>query len=401
MATLTAEQKIEKAHVAIMQSKLFRFYSGLTMVGKVEVRDDIPTAGTNGRDVFYGREFVDRLNNKQMLFVVLHELSHIAWRHTSVWKHLYEEDKMLANCACDFVINLQIHDLDPDGREIEFPVDAEGKRIGLLDEAYRGMDAQQVFNILKQKCNGCSSGGTGQDELSRGQFDEHDFDGAENLSAAEKQELASRITQALHQGKQLAGKMDGNMPRELRELVEPQVAWEDILRDLVKVICKGTGDSSWRRFSRRHLGSDIYLPQNIDQKVGRILNAVDTSGSIGDRLLSKFITEMVAIGREVNPEGMDLVYWDYHVQSHEFYVDGEYEAMAQNTRPVGGGGTDPNCIVQYMEKEGLSPQVVVVLTDGYFGDMNEFAKLSMPVIWCVVDNPNFVPDYGKVVHIKE
>lgn len=398
MATLTAEQKIEKAHVAIMQSRLFRFYSGLTMIGKVEVRDDIPTAGTNGRDVFYGRSFVDSLSPKQMLFVVLHELSHIAWRHTTVWKHLYDEDKMLANCACDFVINLQIHDLDPNYKEIEFPVDANGNRIGLLDERFRGMDAQQVFNILKKECN---NNETGQGQLEQGQFDEHDFESGESLSAAEKQELASRITQALHQGKQLAGKMDGDIPRDLRGLVEPQIAWQDVLRDLVKVVCKGSGDSSWRRFSKRHLAADIYLPQNIDQKVGRILNAVDTSGSIGDSLLSKFMSEMVSIGQEVNPEGMDLLYWDYHVQGHEFYTNGEYESMAQMTKPVGGGGTDPNCIVEYMNKEKLNPQVVVVLTDGYFGDMDSFAGLTMPVIWCVVDNPSFVPDFGKVVHIKE
>ena len=63
MATLTAEQKVERAHVSIMQSKLFRFYSGLTMIGKVSVSDDIPTAGTNGRDVIYGREFVNKMNS--------------------------------------------------------------------------------------------------------------------------------------------------------------------------------------------------------------------------------------------------------------------------------------------------------------------------------------------------
>lgn len=77
MAILTAEQKVERAHVSIMRSSRFRFYSGLTMIGKVEVSDTVPTAGTNGRDVFYGREFVQSMNEKQVLFVVLHELSHI------------------------------------------------------------------------------------------------------------------------------------------------------------------------------------------------------------------------------------------------------------------------------------------------------------------------------------
>lgn len=400
MATLTAEQRIEKAHVAIMQSKLFRFYSGLTMIGKVEVRDDIPTAGTNGRDVFYGREFVESLNNKQMLFVVLHELSHIAWRHTSVWKHLYDEDKILANCACDFVINLQLFDIDPNGNEIEFPKDAEGNRIGLYDTKYRGMDAQQVFNLLKQKY-GTGQGASG--ELENGQFDEHDFEGAEEMTAQEKSELVSRVTQALHQGKQLAGKMDGGMPRDLLELVQPQVRWEDVLRDLVKVICRGSGDSSWRKFSKRHLGSDIYLPQNINQKVGRILVGNDTSGSIGDSILSKFLTEVVSIAREINPEGLDLLYWDMSVAGHEFYTDADYESILTQTKPAGGGGTDPSCVVRYIEENKMSPQVVVMLTDGYFSDsdMDAFANLSVPVIWCVVDNDRFVPTVGKAVYIKE
>jgi len=400
MATLTAQQRIEKAHVSIMQSKLFRFYSGLTMIGKVEVRDDIPTAGTNGRDVFYGREFVESLSNKEMLFVVLHELSHIAYRHTSVWKHLYEEDKVLANCACDFVINLQLFDIDPTGSEIEFPKDAEGNRIGLYDTQYRGMDAQQIFKLLQAKY------GTGQgasDELGDGQFDEHDFEGAEEMTAQEKQELASRVMQALHQGKQLAGKLDGKMPRELMDLVQPQVKWEDMLRDLVKVICRGSGDSSWRKYSKRHLGADIFLPQNINQKVGRILVANDTSGSIGGALLNKFLTEVVSIAREVNPEGLDMLYWDTEVAGHEFYTEGEYENIFSQTKPSGGGGTNPECIVKYMEEHKMSPQVVVVLTDGYFGksEMDVFGNLSMPTIWCVVGNDSFEPTFGKAVYIKE
>jgi predicted metal-dependent peptidase len=335
-----------------------------------------------------------------MLFVVLHELSHIAYRHTSVWKHLYEEDKVLANCACDFVINLQLFDIDPTGSEIEFPKDAEGNRIGLYDTQYRGMDAQQIFKLLQAKY------GTGQgasDELGDGQFDEHDFEGAEEMTAQEKQELASRVMQALHQGKQLAGKLDGKMPRELMDLVQPQVKWEDMLRDLVKVICRGSGDSSWRKYSKRHLGADIFLPQNINQKVGRILVANDTSGSIGGALLNKFLTEVVSIAREVNPEGLDMLYWDTEVAGHEFYTEGEYENIFSQTKPSGGGGTNPECIVKYMEEHKMSPQVVVVLTDGYFGksEMDVFGNLSMPTIWCVVGNDSFEPTFGKAVYIKE
>jgi predicted metal-dependent peptidase len=409
MASLTVEQKIERAHVSIMQSKLFRFYSGLTMIGKVEVTDKIPTAGTNGRDVWYGREFMAGLNNKQVLFVVLHELSHIAWRHTTTWKYLYDKDKVLANCACDFVINLQLLDQDPNGREIEFPTDENGERIGLVDEKYRGMDAQQVFDLLRKeygdkegsgKGDGDGEGGNGRDFLKSNQFDEHDFESAEGMTEAEKQELGTRVQQALHQGKQLAGKMGGEVPRGLEELVAPQISWQETLRDMVKVVCKGSGDSSWRKFSRKFLGMDIYLPINIDHKVGRILVGVDTSGSIGGAILDAFMAEVKSICDEVRPEGLDLLYWDWNVAGHEFYADTEYEGMLQSTKPVGGGGTDPNCVVKYMKENTMLPEIVIVLTDGYFGDMNAYADLSMPVIWCVIDNPSYVATTGKVIHIK-
>lgn len=399
MATITAEQKVERAHVSIMQSKLFRFYSGLTMIGKVSVSDDIPTAGTNGRDVIYGREFISKLNDKQMLFVVLHELSHIAWRHTTTWKHLYEKDAMLANCACDYVINLQLVDQDPCGNEIMFPTNPDGSRMGLLDEKYRGMDAQQVFNLLVQEY------GTGQnprakDELGGDQFDEHDFEGAEELSAEEKQELGSRITQALHQGKQLAGKMGGEVPRDLQGLVEPQVPWQEILRDLVKVTCKGSGDSSWRKFSRRHLGSDIYLPQNIDHKVGRVCIADDTSGSIGGDIHATFMSEVKSICDEVRPEGLDLLYWDTRVAGHEFYSDTEYESIIDVTKPKGGGGTDPSCIPAYLTKNNMNPEITIVLTDGYYDGEGDWSSVSSPVLWCVVDNKQYTSTTGKVIHIK-
>lgn len=399
MASLTAEQKIERAHVSIMQSKLFRFYSGLTMIGKVGVRDDIETAGTNGRDVYYGRKFVESMNDKQMLFVVLHELSHIAWRHTTTWKHLYDKDPMLANCACDFVINLQLVDQDPECKEIMFPTDATGKRLGLLDEQYRGMDAQQVFNLLKEEY-GTGQNPKAQDKLGGGQFDEHDFEGAESLTAEEKQELASRITQALHQGKQLAGKMGGEVPRDLQGLVEPQVSWQEILRDIVKQVCKGTGDSSWRRFSKRHLGADIYLPQNIQHKVGKILVAVDTSGSIGGAILDTFLSEVKSICDEVRPESVDLLYWDWVIAGHETYTEGEYEDLVEQTKPSGGGGTNPDCIPAYIKEHSMNQEVTIVLTDGYYGSEGDWSGVSTPILWCVVDHKSYTSTTGKVIHIK-
>jgi len=419
---ITAEQKVERAHVSILQSKKFRFFAGMTMVGKVFVDDDVPTARTNGADVWYGREFVDSLNQKQLLFVVLHELSHIAWRHTSVWKNLYRKDPLVANAACDYVINLQLIDQDPDEQEIQFPTFPDGSRMGLLDEKYRGWDSKQVFDDLMKEleddCEGdgepCEDGepidGSGRSpkrkKLDANQFDEHDWDGDKELTDKEKRELESRINRALQQGKQLVGKMGGDVPRDLVELVEPEVDWRDVLRDLVKNVCKGSGDSSWRRFSRRHLGADIYLPQNIEHRVGFIVDCVDTSGSIGGPILGKFMSEVKSICNEVTPEGLHHLYWDTRVAGHEVYAPAEYDQIDKTTQPRGGGGTDPSCLPPYIKNkiiqgEGQQVDVVIVLTDGYFHGEGNWADLGCPIIWCVVGNPSFNAESGKTIHIKE
>ena len=427
---LTAEQKIERAHISILQSQKFRFFSGMTMVGKVYVSDDVPTARTNGIDIWYGREFVDSLNQKQLLFLVLHELSHMAWRHLSVWKNLYEKDPLLANAACDFVINLQLLDQDPQETEIQFPTDADGNRMGLIDEKYRGWDSKQVFDDLMQECEddgeddgdcggddgGGGTGGYPSDDkkpkkgrtrsgIGKQQFDEHDWEGGKELTEKEKRDHEGRIARALQQGKQLVGKMGGEVDRNLLDLVQPEVDWRDVLRDCVKNVCKGSGDSSWRRFSRRHLGADIFLPQNIEHRVGWVVDGTDTSGSVGNEILSKFMSEIKSICNEVMPEGLHHLYWDTRVAGHETYTPAEYDQIDKVTKPRGGGGTDPSCLPTYIKKEitdkGQQVDVVVILTDGYFYGEGDWSQVSCPVIWCVVGNPSFTAQSGKTIHIKE
>ena len=55
-----------------------------------------------------------------------------------------------------------------------------------------------------------ASGGGGGEGM-----DDHDWDGAEQLTEGEKEALARDVDQALRQGKILAGKMSGNVPREV------------------------------------------------------------------------------------------------------------------------------------------------------------------------------------------
>jgi predicted metal-dependent peptidase len=423
---LSAEKRIERAHAQLMRHKDFCLFSGVFMVGKVSVSETVPTAMTNGRDVTYGRAFVDSLNDKQLAFVVVHEAMHKAYRHLTVWKGIAKENPQLANAAMDFVINLQIRDSDPHCTVVEMPRDADGKLLGLLDEKYRDMDTKQVYNLLKQKHggggNGKGKGGGGQTDGGSGcpsgsgqgddgdeqhgdsgqNFDDHDWEGANDLSKEEEDELSNEIDNALREGAILAGKLKGKVPRGIDELLHPKVDWKEALRMFIRTSMRGGDKSTWRRPNRRYLGVDIVMPSTISEKAETFVLGVDTSGSIGGELQAQFMGEVKSICDDVMPETVELLYWDSHVARHETYRGGEVENLVNSTKPRGGGGTQPECVPIYLEDKHIAPQCVIMLTDGEFygdGGWHEWHRTGAPVLWCVVGNKNFVPKHGQSVYV--
>ena len=150
------ERKVQKAKIMLMRNPKFALLSGVLMVGRTSVVDNIPTACTNGRDEKYGRKFVSELRDQELGFLIAHEASHKMYRHLTTWKKLHDENHRLANQACDYVINLMLRDLDPNETLIAMPRYPKGhkmagKPMGLIDERFRGMNTKQVFDILKQE----------------------------------------------------------------------------------------------------------------------------------------------------------------------------------------------------------------------------------------------------------
>lgn len=370
MATkLSAEQRVQRAHVWLMKHPNYCLYSGIFMLGKTSVEDDVPTACTDGRNVSYGRTFTDKLSEPELRAVVLHENLHKAFRHLTMWKHLYKEHAQLANMACDYVINLMIDDSDPSDTNVRLP------DCGLLDPKYRGWDSQRVFNDLKKQADeGSVKIKTKGDPIGKDvpvvdvpDLDAHDWDGAEGMSNEEKEVLARDVDQALRQGAILAGKMKGNVPREITDVLEAKVDWRDALREFITSFCMDRDESTWRRPSRRWIGQDVYMPSLIGESVGRIVVAIDMSGSIGAEEIGQFLGEVRSICDHVKPEGIDLLYWDTEVCQHEKYEQDQLDNLLSSTKPRGGGGTDPQCIVNYMSDHKIKAECAVILTDGYVG----------------------------------
>jgi len=151
----TAQQRVERTHVRCMQIPKLRFFGSLLLHGETIFTDDIPTAATDGINTYYNPEFAQTLDDKELLFVVLHECMHKVYKHMALWKKLREEDALLTNMANDYVINPMIRDLDPQEQFLRVPRYKEGPKKGepmcLLDDQFINMDTKQVFDILKQE----------------------------------------------------------------------------------------------------------------------------------------------------------------------------------------------------------------------------------------------------------
>ena len=387
---LSVEQRLQKAVVDIMANPKYIALAGVLMIGKREVVDMadgvVPTAMTNGRDEWYCREFCESLNDAELRFLILHENYHKLYRHMITWQHLYKEDGDKANKSADYVINVKLVDDNKDG----FATMTGQLTKGCFDEKYRGWDTARVYKSLPSTPEGGDGqGGDG--------FDVHDWDGAKELTTQEKNELARDIDEAIRQGALVAGKVGNGADRELTELLKPQIDWRKVLRDFVTDTCKGNDFSTWQRPNRRFIASDIYMPTGITERVEGIAVGGDMSGSIGDHEQAVILTEVKSITDTVKPSWLRMLYWDTEVVGDEKYEMHELDNFVQSTKPVGGGGTDPSCVPEYLTTHKITPQCVIMITDGYVGSWGNW---SHPVLWVIIDNDNAHPPVGKYIHVK-
>ncbi len=420
---LPAEKRLELVHVSLMRDDRFKAYVGLFMVGKTEVVDEPITACTNGRDARYGRGFVDELTDKELAFLVMHENMHKAYRHMTTWRSLWELNHLAANLSCDHVINLQLVAMDPTESMIAFPRDRDtNKRIGAYDERFKDMDSKQVFDILIKESkdkpkrgrgtpndgNGKgdsgvdSSEGDGEGDGDSGGLDQHDWKGAKEMDAEERKQLERDIEQAIRQGGIYAGKTGANMPRELSELLKPKVVWREVLQRFTKMHLRNRESPSWRKAHRNYLWQDIILPSIIGKRLKHLAIGIDASGSVVGPLLDAFLSELNKICRDLLPERIDIMYWDTDVCQHETFKGSDSTTIIQRTSPRGGGGTNPDCIVEFMYKKNINPDALVILSDGYMhSSPAAWMRMKAPTLWCIIGNDTYVPPCGQLVNVKE
>ena len=295
---MTEEDRVKKAHITLMRHPETALYSGVMMMGETSV-DDNPriTAYTDGVNKRYGRKFLEVVCKDQLEVngLVLHENLHVSLRQMIHNRDLFLEDRQTANKAADYVVNGIIMNLK-DKSLAKLP---EG---GCYDPRFDNMNMREVYRILKEEEEEGGGGGEGEPTEGNGnspsdgddyQFDEHDVDA--NMTPEDMKKVNDMIDRALREGALLAGRLGIDIPRSITEILEPKINWRDALRDFVTSSCKGKDEFTWRKFNRRLLPNDIYMPTVESETIGEVVVAIDTSGSIGQEQINEFASELVSI----------------------------------------------------------------------------------------------------------
>lgn len=425
------ETRIRKAHITLMQHGNTALYSGIIASGNNEVVDAEKeggkfTAYTDGINKVYCREYIAEYDSEPKLRgLVLHENLHVALKQIPRHRDLTHDHKLL-NYAMDFVVNDVIKHtggtvgsnqeplvLLPDGAlyhpmfhdwAVRKVYNYLKQRKDEVDEAdKKGSEPQPCDKQNKSSSNGEDGDETDIDEMLRNMedgTDEHRHVAVENMTPDELKQLEKEVDKALRQGGMLAGRMGGNVPRAIGDLLEPKVDWREVLREFVQSAMRGKDEYTWRKMSKPYLANDMYIPSMHSETMGELVVAIDTSGSINNEQISAFASELASICDVCSPEKVRVLWWDTKVHGEQVF-EGNYQDIAKMLKPMGGGGTHVSCVSEYLIKTSVNAEVIVVFTDGYVESDIKW-EVTAPTMWFVTEHKSFNPPVGgRSVYVQE
>jgi predicted metal-dependent peptidase len=358
--------------------------------------------------------------------LVLHENLHVALKQIPRHRDLSDENHKLLNYAMDFVVNDIIVNTDGTTGHIKEPL------VMLPDGAlyhpmFHDWAVRKVYNYLKQrkdeidqadkngtqpqpcdKQNNASPSSDGQKPTDIDQalknmdkeMDGHKFDGVVEMDAEQLKKLEGEIDKALRQGGMLAGRMGAKVPRVIGELLEPKVDWREVLREFVQSAMRGKDEYTWRKMSKPYLANDMYIPSMQSETMGELVVAIDTSGSINNEQIAEFASELVSICELCSPEKVRVLWWDTMVHGEQVFQS-NYQDIGKMLKPMGGGGTHVGCVSEYMIKNSVNAEVLVIFTDGYV-ERDIKWDVTAPTMWFVTQNGSFdPPSGGRMVKVVE
>ena len=350
------------------------FFGNMATRLRILAADDwLPTAAVDGRNLYFNTQFFNAMDNKEIEFVIAHEILHCVFDHLG---RREERNPMLYNIAADYIVNnLLVRDRIGHKPKI---VDC------FQDFKYNGWSSEDVYDDLFEEAK--KNGEEFLEQLGE-MLDEHldmegdgegDNDGEEGkdsngngvskkkpkYSKEEMAKIKDEIREGMLQAAQSAGagNTPGEVQRMIKELTEPKMNWRELLRQQIQSTIKS--DFTFQRPSRKSWHTGAVLPgMNFDETID-ICVSLDMSGSIGDSQARDFLSEIKGIMEEYKDYQIKLWTFDTSVYNEQdFSADCGDDLMDYEI--MGGGGTDFMVNWEYMKEHGIEPKKFIMFTDGY------------------------------------
>lgn len=381
--------KIIVARVGLLLRHPF-FGNLATRMGIKEADDWLPTAATDGRNIYFNREFFTPLTVKQVEFVIAHEILHAVFDHMG---RREGRDPKIFNIACDYAVNGQIvRDRIGDHNLPDIKI--------FHDPKYYGWSAEQVYDEIYEKYDEEQLAALGQ------MLDEHldsdsnsGKDGQPKYSKEELKKIRDEMREAVMQAAQAAGA--GNVPasiqRMIKELTEPKMNWREILRQQIQSTIKN--DYTFMRPNRKGWHMNAILPGTNYEETIDICVSIDMSGSIGDEQAKDFLSEIKGIMEEYKDFKIKVWCFDTEVYN-EADFDGYTMDSFMDYEPMGGGGTEFMVNWDYMKEHQIQPKKFIMFTDGYpYGSWGD--ELYCDTVFIIHGNNTIVPPFGEHAYYEE
>lgn len=310
----------------------------------LEATDMVPTAGTDGRKIYYNEKYMDGLTHGEACGVLVHECLHVLLGHHVRAGHRKHERW---NIAADYELNPYVLEAG-----YQLP-----KGVLLPPPEFEDKDAEYIYERLPKNCGGP------WDKVTASPGD------AQALKDEWKKIVAATSW--------------GNAPARIRRAMSEAVTPKRTVADVLAARLAKTLDfdsETWAPPSRRWTG----LPSYEDKADGYVVFCIDTSGSMDENDVRQCVSQALGVAALSR---LDVVWADAAVAG----IVENVTSLRDISEPKGGGGTDFRPALAEAHKR--QPDVVVYMTDGEgtYGDAVE------NVVWV---SPR-QPPWGEWLNTKE
>lgn len=338
------------------------FFGTLLLTTPLVETTDVPTAATDMEVIYWNPQFFAKLTVQEVMFVLAHEVMHIALMHGM---RQFGRNQQRWNYACDYAINLILV-----ANKLVMP---KPPNHPLYSKAYAGLSAEAIY--AKLPLTRPPEGGAMSNDLLPAKPN------------ATPDRVRGKVAQAATAAR-LTGRMPADLDQLVTKLLHPQAPWPELLRHYATLRCTTRAD--WGRRNKRF--PSVYLPSKGGHKPGRLGAVFDTSGSITQSIRDAVAAEITSIAADAMAEEVCVKYANTKTVREDTFKAGEPIVLRQK----GGGGTDMRVPIAEFERADPPVECIIVLTDGKTPWPT--AEPSVPlIVCCTTDVP--VP-VGHVVRIE-